>query len=121
MDLTISDAVRLLQRPMVIIVTIKTNGVSFSLVAGACCFVKMSNIVTKTGIKWTLNINSTGAKNVIAYWLGGSWTNITIVQASSGHDSQSPTLSLLMWVVYDGSTYVATDNNGYMTYPDYSD
>lgn len=81
----------------------------------------MSNIVTLSGAKWTMNINSTGAKNVIAYWLSGTYNNLSIVQASSNHNTQSPTLPLLMWLVYNGSTYVATDNNGYMTYPDYSD
>lgn len=103
------------------IVIMLTNGVSFSLVAGACCFVKMSNIVTKTGIQWTLNINSTGAKNVIAYKLSGTWNNLSIIQASSASTTQSPSLPLLMWLIYDGSTYLSTSNTVYMTYPDYTD
>ena len=101
--------------------TILTNGVSFSLVAGACCFVKMSNVVTNTGIQWTLNINSTGAKNVIAYELSGAWNNLSIVQASSASTTQSPSLPLLMWLIYNGSTYLSTSNTVYTTYPDYTD
>ena len=89
--------------------------------AGACCFVKMSNIVTQTGIKWTMNINSTGAKNVIAYSLSGSYNNLSIIQASSSHATMSPSLPLLIWLVYNGSTYLTTANSVYMTYPDYSD
>lgn len=88
---------------------------------GACCFVKMSNVITRTGINWTLNINSTGAKNVIAYWLSGTWNNLNVNKSSSAHATQSPTLPLLMWLVYNGSTYLATDNTVYLTYPDYSD
>lgn len=98
-----------------------TNGVSFELVAGACCFIKMTNIVTMSGAKWTLNISSTGAKNVVAYNLSGTYNNLNVVQASSNHVTQSPTLPLLMWVVYNGSTYATTSNMVYMTYPDYSD
>lgn len=94
---------------------------SFALVAGACCFVKMSNVTTLGGGKWTLNINSTGAKNVTAYYLSGTYTNLYIGQASSNHNTLSPTLPLLMWLVYDGSIYVTTTNNAYLTYPDYSD
>ena len=46
---------------------ILTNGVSFSLVDGACCVVRFSNPAMHTDsrvINYTLNINSTGDKNM---------------------------------------------------------
>lgn len=50
-----------------------TNGVSFSLVAGACCAVAFSNELeynwTSNSTKAsTLNINSTGAKSLARYY-----------------------------------------------------
>ena len=45
-------------------VIIQTNGVRFSLVAGACCLIYFT-YTTQTGsnqTRWTLNLNSTGAK-----------------------------------------------------------
>ena len=48
-------------------IVIVTNGVSFSLVAGAVCIVYFSKNLTEnntTGKDRTLNINSTGAKSL---------------------------------------------------------
>ena len=57
-----------------------TNGVSFSLVDGACCAIKFSSTPGSNGKLYfsSLNINSTGTKNVARYSFSppyfGSWT-----------------------------------------------
>ena len=45
---------------------ILTNGVSFSLVDGACCIINITNNIYKNRASTTItmNVNSTGAKNI---------------------------------------------------------
>ena len=84
---------------IVIIVTTKTNGVSFSLVAGACCLVKFTSTAIGTFSSsiagGTLNINSTGAKSMKA---------ITNTYASTRNINLYPTDRCIM-VAYNNSVY----------------
>ena len=94
-----------------------TNGVDFSLVAGACCWVVFSNKISGTG-KYndlTLNINSTGAKGIVNYRLHqtdsyGARNTVTMHQGLE--------LPYLLPVVYTGTTYAWVSM---YTYSDYSD
>ena len=87
-----------------------TNGVSFTLVAGAVCAIKFS--VTGYSVaaalrSATLNINSTGAKSVYSYSAG----------QSGGYVDSGP-ISGTILVVYNGSAYQSITM---VSYGDYSD
>lgn len=101
-------------------VIIQTNGVSFALVAGAICIVKMSNITSK-GSTWTMNINSTGAKTVNTYDTAGTWTSPETAVYPSTDTRLTTALPLLFGLVYDGSAYALSTNDHILPYPDYSD
>ena len=49
---------------LIVTIVTETNGVSFSLVAGACCIVNFSNGLSAYVGANTININSTGAKTL---------------------------------------------------------
>lgn len=90
-----------------------TNGVSFSLAAGACCVIKFSNIGTaQSGASISsININSTGVKSVTAFSTGHF--------LSYGNRTRSGTiLHKYSFVVYDGSTYGIAYANYYADYGD---
>ena len=94
--------------------TILTNGVSFSLVAGALCFVKFSKGHTVSTIHGkTLNIGSTGAKTIslatASYSGGGTAGGFSVPSAVAG------TVDFLF--IYTGSTYVLP-LGAYVTYSD---
>ena len=76
-----------------------TNGVSFSLVAGACCLLglsyKLNSDDSTSTTKLTLNINSTGAKQL---------TN-TGYESSIAQNTNLGT-SIRELVIYDGTRYV---------------
>ena len=102
-----------------------TNGVSFSLVAGSCCIVNFSYPCEANNIgyvgKWSLNINSTGAKNVVYYFVQAS-TSTTYHKILS-YSSASAYIGFKSgcdFLIYNGSAYVTT---GGLTsfYSDYSD
>lgn len=111
-----------------------TNGVSFSLVAGAVCFVYYKYKLGTTSAwneqthkAWTLNISSTGAKNVTAYALSGKSTMI-LSSANSGTSSgdhwvsdTTITDSMAQIHLYDGTAYVVYKMYRYGDYSDYSD
>ena len=123
---------------IVIIVTImgQPNGVSFELVAGACCAVYFSNMMGPTSLtggglnqnpsfKPTLNINSTGAKSMRSASNSLTWG--TVCDARS-HDNrttrqviQNSATSLLC--TYTGSEYLSIGALGGKTssYSDYQD
>ena len=97
-----------------------TNGVSFSLVAGAICMVYFANAISKTyidnnGTTRTLNIASTGAKEIHARY-----------SSSNGHHEQAINSSWALanstlLCVYSGSYYY-TPSYGYIhSYDDYSE
>ena len=77
-----------------------TNGVSFSLVAGACCIVYFSNIgSSSSGASIsTLNINSTGAISVEAF-------NTGHMIATSSQRVTATVLHKYTLVIYSGSKY----------------
>ena len=96
------------------ILTRGTNGVSFSLVAGACCIVVFSNTLWKdsSASSVTININSTGAKQFTSY-----------SKKSLGSDGTQWNASYLAYnypplFVYNGSKYMVQIT---MPYGDYSD
>lgn len=97
---------------IVIIMTIKTNGVSFSLVAGSVCWIYFSNglnggdLSTTTG--WTMNLNSTGAKNIRRR----TYRNGKVSEDTYTWYTGTSTGSLLF--CYSGSVYyTATDDRIY--------
>ena len=93
---------------LVCIQTILTNGVSFSLVAGACCVIIMQYpILGNYGYKtaWTLNIQSTGAKACIFHVGSVSDKNATSISTLTSNVQVS--------VNYMGSGYLGTTSNGY--------
>ena len=97
-----------------------TNGVSFSLVEGACCFVLFTNALANTDHTdryLTLNINSTGAKN-LAYYKDGSnhWTNYDH-STSAAYRMSAENYSFF---VYTGSFYAYTGTYSF-SYTDGSD
>ncbi len=99
--------------------TMVTNGVSFSLVAGAVCVVHFSSGPKSANSSVvTLNINSTGAKNVKMHWsyINTSYGTCTLSSYSMLIDAFPPTKSLY---IYDGSEYNVT--LGGRPYSDYSD
>ena len=85
-------------RMLPIMTTTMTNGVSFSLVAGAVCGINFSKTVQGSG---TLNINSTGAKNYDTY----AWS-ITGSFASGTYVTESYCKYIL--AIYTGSNYMFT-------------
>lgn len=94
---------------------IVTNGVDFTLVAGACCLIKFSNALTSSGLNSsvTLNVNSTGAKKFRSY----------DKRKYSNNDSQQwaamvVSLDTIPLIMYNGSTW---ENNCYAYYGDYTD
>ena len=100
-------------------ITTLTNGVSFELVAGACCCVRFTNDTsTKNSLSVTLNIQSTGARgiNVVAGLYGAAYRmypkSISVIDWSR---SILPQICLL-W--YDGSVYCFS---GIDYYGDYND
>ena len=114
--------------------TMVTNGVSFKLVAGATCFVYYKYKLGTTSAwneqthnAWTLNISSTGAKNVTAYALSGnSTTKLSSANkgTSSGDHWVSDTTitdSMAQIHLYDGTAYVVYKMYRYGDYSDYSD
>lgn len=89
-----------------------TNGVSFSLVAGAVCWIYFSNGLNggdssgTTG--WTMNLNSTGAKNINyrTYYNGKA--------RESTHSFGNGTSTGSLLFCYSGSVYyTATDDRIY--------
>ena len=80
-----------------ITVITRTNGVSFSLVAGACCIVSFSNSPSQGKQAPTMNINSTGAKNWRKY-VGdtGNWGSSSLTATLE----TNPTL-----LIYSGSEF----------------
>lgn len=113
-----------------------SNGVSFSLVAGAICLVTFSYAIkspkssTNAG-SWTLNINSTGAKNFVGYayytTLSGStitaegWNTLSSSDTKHGY---SPGKVKIQLFLYDGNNFVTPSGSaatGYWTYTDYWD
>ena len=92
-----------------------TNGVSFELVAGACCIVKFSNSLTSSGLNTsvTLNINSTGAKKFKAYNKKTYSSN-----DSNNWRAMQVELDIIPLVMYNGSTW---ENTCYAYYGDYTD
>lgn len=83
----------------IVILIIQTNGVSFELVAGACCAVAFSNELehdwssnsTKAS---TLNINSTGAKSFSRYTTSSGSSNEQLYPAKGAY-----------LFIYNGSKY----------------
>ena len=94
-----------------------TNGVSFALVAGACCLVCFTKGFYKSGTynDTTLNINSSGAKPMVLDYASNSF--------SSGHRSLFMLSTAweipytLLWI-FDGTNYLF---HGMHYYSDYSD
>ena len=88
---------------------ILTNGVSFSLVAGACCVVAFSNNVGYDPSSVTLNINSTGAKKFTGWWR---------YSQDAGGQYQYLSFYGLPIVCYNGTAYI---HCGPWWYGDYQD
>ena len=120
-----------------------TNGVSFSLVAGACCYIDMSKPFyapkadTNVGA-WTMNINSTGAKYykgklhkiVLSDWSYDGGSSIKSNTYTSYYSSDTtygyrPMNTGQFIFLYDGTYYVVITTNGATTdrwsYNDYGD
>ena len=78
-----------------------TNGVEFSLVAGACCHIKFSNATGSYDMQSknaTLNVSSTGAKSITF-----------MIQRVGGYGAYAAdgTIRSNYWTaIYNGSTYV---------------
>lgn len=103
-----------------------TNGVSFELVTGVCCFISFSNAIYAGSGKTTritININSTGAKNLTidrgtneASYSSNNYPKrygiyyITQVNEITGNALYT----------YNGTNYI-TPIISYTTYVDYSD
>lgn len=106
-----------------------SNGVSFSLVVGAVCFVVYSNAPSDRyyngGILWTININSTGAKAIHSkYYTGHDRNGIYYgdykSNTSIGTDWDKPYIELMhQLLVYNGTNYDSFP--GLLAYYDYSD
>lgn len=112
-----------------------TNGVSFSLVAGACCVVKFTNGQTWLSNSYysqtsplSLNINSTGAKYFGGCYgtNGGMQNNDTSAtfRSSSGKSGCRGSLAVMYESLcsYNGSVYIMHVTEPPITsYADYSD
>lgn len=117
-------------------VIIRTNGVSFSLVAGAICLVTFSYAIkspkasTNAG-SWTLNINSTGAKNFIGYAYYRNFSGSTVTSegwntysSSDTKNGYSPGKVKIQLFLYTGANFVTPSGDyttEYWTYTDYWD
>ena len=97
-----------------------TNGVDFALVDGACCLVKFSNSGSHKSVgSFTLNINSTGAKNILAYHSSMTSGQFQNTYSTNGqYNGWSGPLPLRVMFCYDGSSYVTGSTR---TYADYND
>lgn len=100
-----------------------TNGVSFSLVAGACCLVNYTNAVRNQSIydtlsAWTLNINSTGAKYV-TYKDRAAKVITSESAGSNGSSTASILTSHAALHVYASNNYIV--DSGLFRYSDYKD
>ena len=85
---------------------IKTNGVSFELVAGACCLIHFNSPSYSVPAQYksvTLNIQSTGAKKFSNYELR---YNGMSYMSYDGHAQIELTRSKL--VAFNGNTYIGT-------------
>ena len=101
---------------MTYILTTVTNGVSFSLVAGAVCAVKFSNSLGKdydNGVQVTLNISSTGAKGVGLK----NWSNSNLYHGKSPNQYHTVSAGTVI-MIYDGSIYRHGLPGGYVDYTD---
>ena len=97
-----------------------TNGVSFSLVAGACCYIKFSNkLYTASDTKISLNINSTGAKEISLCFAVIRYSTVLHTYKYSPLTLRTAALPETCLIVYDGNMYTM----GYpiQGYEDYSD
>lgn len=94
---------------------LETNGVSFELVVGACCVVKISNSLASgsQGTNVTMNINSTGAKKFQTYGKTFNSGNSSVGYGNAHLAHNTPPL-----FVYDGSVYMVAST---VTYGDYQD
>lgn len=96
---------------------------SFSLVAGACCFVLFHNAIASKNSKrtWTLNINSTGAKT--AAWYTGYAASGGTVTPMLSTDSSYYTLHAESnpLFVYNGTYYLPIGEKASSYYSDYGD
>ena len=99
-----------------------TNGVSFELVAGACCLVTFNNhIVGHITSSPTLNINSTGAKTLRSAGTHeySSYNTTWWGFAAAAAYAHYPAMAFHVLAAYDGSAYRC--NTAYEVYGDYSD
>ena len=110
---------------------------SFSLVAGSCCYVKFDKAITPKNSKlsWTLNINSTGARYFRefsriyeAYFVWETRSDATAISyndISTGKTSSMTStiipLNSNTLFIYDGSYYVGSSYATAATYGDYGD
>ena len=93
-----------------------TNGVSFELVAGACCFVVFNSATYTNAADYasvTLNINSTGAKKFSNYQLRYNGRSYMSYEGPAVIE-----LSRSGIISYNGSTYLGLV---YAVYGDYGD
>ena len=97
-----------------------TNGVSFSLVAGACCFIKFSNKVSSSqDATISLNINSTGAKSISLFFVTIYYNYVQTTHTYSPLTLRTAALPQACLIMYDGSMY--TMGYSCQGYEDYSD
>ena len=92
---------------------------SFSLVAGACCYVAFTNGIAakNSNLQWTLNINSTGAKPAAWYdGIAGITTNV-----SNANSHYTFLIHKNPFFVYSGAYYLPIGEFDISTYSDYSD
>ena len=91
-----------------------TNGVDFSLVAGACCLLKFSNRIGYSGnstTQITLNINSTGAKPIST---GNFATNSTFYNhRESGSPMAYMENTVEPLLIYNGTLYLNASHCSY--------
>ena len=90
--------------------TTQTNGVSFSLVAGACCYVHFSNNPYGTSKSQSLNINSTGAKSISH--------EVSIKGEADNNYKSDSYYPLSTLFVYNGSSYLTSRSSHYGDYND---
>ena len=94
-----------------------TNGVDFSLVAGACCQITFTNYL-KVGPA-TLNINSTGAKYWGYRYSDSSAKTARLTLSNTSDSGWIPACSL--FVIYDGTYYMSYYGGSFQFYLDYND
>ena len=95
------------------------------MVAGACCVVKYSYTCESNSYgyvgKWTLNINSTGAKNVVYYYVyATTHGDKNEIKSYNSADAFIGFEDGCDFLIYNGSAYIST---GGLTrfYSDYTD